>query len=174
MITTSQKDGMYAPPAALGPNRQQICGTLPDSATWLRKIRPAPRRPGNRSTWSVIRAPGRVDEPEDRQLVTQRDLGHPDDLLHRPGTPGARLHARVVGHHKRCSPLHQPAACDNAVGGQIVRHRIGQLAILDEGRIVEQQGDPIAYEELVRAAELGRRSFRRRKGPVPRRTDAGP
>ena len=48
---------MYAPPAALGPNRQQICGTLPDSATWLAKIRPAPRRPGNRSTWSVIRAP---------------------------------------------------------------------------------------------------------------------
>ena len=57
MITRSQKDGMYAPPAALGPNRQQICGTLPDSATWLRKIRPAPRRPGNRSIWSVIRAP---------------------------------------------------------------------------------------------------------------------
>ena len=57
MITMSQNAGMYAPPAALGPNRQQICGTLPDSATWLRKIRPAPRRPGKRSTWSVIRAP---------------------------------------------------------------------------------------------------------------------
>ena len=40
-----------------GPNRQQICGTLPDSATWLWKIRPAPRRPGNNCTWSVIRAP---------------------------------------------------------------------------------------------------------------------
>ncbi len=57
MTTTSQNDGMYAPPAALGPNRQQICGTFPDSATWLWKIRPAPRRPGNSSTWSVIRAP---------------------------------------------------------------------------------------------------------------------
>src|SRR6185312_6502378 len=57
MITTSQNDGMYAPPAALGPNRQQIWGTRPDSATWLQKIRPAPRRPGKRSTWSVIRAP---------------------------------------------------------------------------------------------------------------------
>ena len=30
---------------------------MPDSATWLWKIRPAPRRPGNISTWSVIRAP---------------------------------------------------------------------------------------------------------------------
>ena len=57
MITTSQKAGMYAPPAADGPNRQQICGTFPDSATWLWKMRPAPRRPGNRSTWSVMRAP---------------------------------------------------------------------------------------------------------------------
>ena len=57
MITMSQNDGMYAPPAADGPNRQQICGTLPDSATWLWKIRPAPRRPGNSATWSVIRAP---------------------------------------------------------------------------------------------------------------------
>ena len=44
MITTSQKDGMYAPPAALGPKRQQIWGTLPDSATWLWKIRPASAR----------------------------------------------------------------------------------------------------------------------------------
>src|SRR3954462_11196707 len=57
MITMSQNAGMYAPPAADGPNRQQICGTLPDSATWLWKIRPAPRRPGNSWTWSVIRAP---------------------------------------------------------------------------------------------------------------------
>ena len=35
MITMSQKLGMYAPPAADGPNRQQICGTRPDSLTWL-------------------------------------------------------------------------------------------------------------------------------------------
>src|SRR5204862_4344071 len=30
MNTTSQNAGMYAPPAADGPNRQQTCGTLPD------------------------------------------------------------------------------------------------------------------------------------------------
>src|SRR3954469_23233121 len=35
MITTSQNDGMYAPPAADGPNRQQICGTFPERRTWL-------------------------------------------------------------------------------------------------------------------------------------------
>ena len=57
MNTTSQNAGMYAPPAADGPNRQHTCGTLPDSRTWLAKMRPAPRRPGNSSTWSVMRAP---------------------------------------------------------------------------------------------------------------------
>jgi hypothetical protein len=31
MITTSQKAGMYAPPAADGPKSKQICGTWPDS-----------------------------------------------------------------------------------------------------------------------------------------------
>ena len=35
MNTTSVKAGMYAPPAADGPNKQQICGTRPDSRIWL-------------------------------------------------------------------------------------------------------------------------------------------
>ena len=33
MITTSQNAGMYAPPAALGPNSRQICGTWPERRT---------------------------------------------------------------------------------------------------------------------------------------------
>ena len=48
------------------------------------------------------------------------------------------------------SPVNQPAAGDNAVGGQIGRHRIGELAILHESAVVEQQVDPLADEELVR------------------------
>ena len=35
MNTTSQKAGMYAPPAAEGPKRQQICGMRPEAWTWL-------------------------------------------------------------------------------------------------------------------------------------------
>ena len=35
MTTTSQNAGMYAPPAADGPKSRQICGTAPDSCTWL-------------------------------------------------------------------------------------------------------------------------------------------
>ena len=47
MTTTSQKAGMYAPPAADGPNSRQICGTRPESWTSLKKMRPACLRPGN-------------------------------------------------------------------------------------------------------------------------------
>jgi hypothetical protein len=57
MTTTSQNAGMYAPPAADGPNSAQTCGIEPLARTWFQKIFPAPRRPGNRSIWSVIRAP---------------------------------------------------------------------------------------------------------------------
>ena len=39
----------------LGPNSTQTCGTVPDSLTSLKKIRPAWRRPGNIWTWSVMR-----------------------------------------------------------------------------------------------------------------------
>ena len=35
MITTSQKAGMYAPPAAEGPNSRQTWGTRPESLTSL-------------------------------------------------------------------------------------------------------------------------------------------
>jgi len=35
ITTKSQNDGMYAPPAAEGPNRQQAWGTRPERRTWL-------------------------------------------------------------------------------------------------------------------------------------------
>ncbi len=57
MNSTSQNAGMYAPPAAEGPNSRQSWGTKPDIRHWLAKIRPAPRRPGNIWIWSVMRAP---------------------------------------------------------------------------------------------------------------------
>ncbi len=57
MATKSQKAGMYAPPAADGPNSAQTCGMEPEARTWVWKMWPAPRRPGNISTWSVILAP---------------------------------------------------------------------------------------------------------------------
>ena len=99
MNTTSQNAGMYAPPAADGPNRQHTCGTLPDRRTWLAKMRPAPLRPGNSSTWSVMRAPAESTRYTTGQLVLERVLGEPHDLLDRARAPRSRLHRRVVRHH---------------------------------------------------------------------------
>jgi hypothetical protein len=56
MITRSQKPGCRRRPRGR-PEQAADLRHLADSATWLWKMRPAPRRPGNRSTWSVIRAP---------------------------------------------------------------------------------------------------------------------
>src|SRR2546421_7936695 len=35
IATMSQNAGMYAPPAALGPNSAHACGTDPDARTWF-------------------------------------------------------------------------------------------------------------------------------------------
>ena len=56
------EDGRYANALADGlpadgPNSAQTCGIEPEARIWVRKIRPAPRLPGNMSTWSVILAP---------------------------------------------------------------------------------------------------------------------
>src|SRR3954453_13996154 len=97
MITTSQKAGMYAPPAALGPNSTQTCGTTPLSLTSVWKMRPAPRRPGNICPWRVISGPagasgelppvgggrraGRGGEVDQRRAPAERALLDADDLL---------------------------------------------------------------------------------------------
>ena len=73
-----------------------------------------------------------VDEPEDRQLIAERDLSHPDDLLDRPRAPGSRLHTRVVGDHEGGPALDQTAPGDHPVGRQTVGQGVGELAVLGE------------------------------------------
>ena len=98
------------------------------------------RTSATRKQINLIRDPcaSRIDEPKDRQLVAQRDLGHPDDLLYSPSPPGASLDAGVIGHYKGRPSLNQTASRDDAVSRQIVGHRIGKLAVLDEGTVVEE------------------------------------
>ena len=149
MNTTSQNAGMYAPPAADGPNRQHTCGTLPDSRTWLAKIRPAPRRPGNSSTWSVMRAPA-----ESTRYTTgsscrsacsvRRTIFSTVRAPHEPG-----LHRRVVGHHAHRPAVDPADAGHHAVGREIAGQRVGEQAVLDERALVEQAGEPVADEQLV-------------------------
>ena len=160
MNTTSQNAGMYAPPAADGPNRQHTCGTLPESRTWLAKIRPAPRRPGNSSTWSVMRAPAESTRYTTGQLVPQRVLGEPHDLLDRARAPRAGLHRRVVRHHAHRAAVDAADAGHDAVGRQVAGERVGEQAVLDERAVVEQQREPVAHEQLVLRARASRLPWR--------------
>ena len=149
--TTSPNAGMYAPPAADGPNSRQICGTAPDSLTWLLKMRPAWRRPGNISIWSVMRAPAGVHEIKQRDAQPPRRLLDADDLLDGARAPRAGLDGRVVGHDGDGPPVHATHARDDAVGGQVGRVRVREQAVLDEvlPGFVAQKGDALAAEQLA-------------------------
>ena len=149
MMTTSQNAGMYAPPAALGPNSTHTCGTTPDIRTWLKKIRPAPRRPGNICTCWSMRAPGRVDEVDQRHAEAHRPLLDPQDLLDGPRRPRAGLDRRIVGHHRHRPPAERPQAGEDALGPQPRRLGPRQQAVLDEGIGIEQPRDPLANRQLA-------------------------
>ena len=114
------------------------------------------RAPSARKQVNLIGDPrtSRIDEPEDRQLIAQRYLGHPDDLLYRPRTPGAGFDAWVIGHHEGRPSLNQATTGDDAVGRQVVGHRVGELAVLNEGAVVEQQVDPLTHKSLFALASL--------------------
>ena len=104
---------------------------------------------------------GGVDEVDDRQLVPQRGLGEPHDLLDGPRAPRARLHRRVVGHHAHRPAVDAADAGDHAVGGQVVGERVGEQPSSTNEPVVEQQLEPVADEQLVLPPRAWPRSFSR-------------
>ena len=95
-------------------------------------MRPAPRRPGNICTWSVMRAPGGVDQVDHRHEVLERLLLDADDLLDRLRPPRAGLHGRVVGHQRDRAAADRRHAGDHAVGAEAVLLPVGEQRVLDE------------------------------------------
>ena len=80
-------------------------------------MRPAPRRPGNSSTWSVMRAPAESTSQKTGSSCAQRVLGEPHDLLDRAGAPRARPSpsgrwpSRTRAGRRRCPvPVTTPSA----------------------------------------------------------------
>ncbi len=92
---------------------------------------------------------GRVDQVDHRQPGTVGLLDHADDLLDGPGTPGAGLHRRVVGHQRDRPPVNRGSSGDHAVGRQSARQHVGERAVLCEAAGVNQQLDPVPGEELA-------------------------
>jgi hypothetical protein len=116
ITTRSQKAGMYAPPAALGPKQANL-GQKP--AHLALQPEDAARAAPAREHLELVgdaRAGG-VDQVDHRAAHLQRLLLDADDLLHGPAAPGARLHRRVVGHQGHDAPADAAQTGDHAVGG---------------------------------------------------------
>ena len=96
---------------------------------------------------------GRVDQPHDRDLLLERRLGQPDDLLHSPCAPGPGLHRRVVGHDRNRTTVDLADSRHDAVRGEVLGRTVaivgvGQELVLDERTGVAEQFDPPSDEQL--------------------------
>ncbi len=69
-----------------------------------------------------------VDQPENGQFLAQRAFGDPDDLLDGTGSPGPRLHRRVVRDDEGGTSVHEPLPGHDAVGGQAGRRARSPVA----------------------------------------------
>ena len=112
-------------------------------------MRPAPRRPGNICTWSVMRAPGRVHEVDHRHVVAQRLLLDAQDLLDRLRPPRARLHGRVVRHQRDPAAADQRHAGHDAVGAEPVLVPVGEQRLLGERLRVHEPRHALADRDLA-------------------------
>ena len=123
----------------------------------------------------MSRAPGRVDEPEDRHLLVDRRLGGPDHLLDGARAPRSGLDHRIVGDDDDGHPFDRPAPGDHAIGRQrpaVVRGLVvGEQAVLDERLGVEEEVDALACRQLVLPADLGERPLVGLQRPFDRRVD---
>ena len=140
----------------------------PDSLTSLWKIRPAPRRPGNICTWSVIRAPGRVDEVDHRQLEAQRPLLDPEDLLDRLRRPTSRPSRSGRSPSGRPAAADRAQAGDDAVGAEPLRVPVGEQRLLGERVRVDQPLDPLADAAACPARRSSRDGAPGRRRAPPR------
>ena len=140
---------MYAPPAALGPNSTQTCGTTPESLHLGVEDLPGAAAAGEHLHLVGDPRAGAVDEVDHRDPQRQRALLDADDLLDGLGPPRAGLHRRVVGHDGDRAAADAPEAGDDAVGAEPVLLPVGEQRLLDERVVVEQPRDPLAHRQLA-------------------------
>ena len=149
MITTSQNAGMYAPPAALGPNSTHTCGTTPGQPHLVEEDPPGVAAAREHLDLLVDPGAGGVDQVDERHAQRQRALLDPQDLLDRLRPPRPGLDGRVVGHHRDRAPADRPDPGDDALGAEAVLLPAGEQPLLGERARVEQPLDPLAHRELA-------------------------
>ena len=124
-------------------------------------MRPAPRRPGNSWTWSVMRAPAESTSQNTgsswrRACSVRRTIF---STVRAPHDPAFTVGSLAITHTGR--PSMRPTPVTTPSAGRSSAVVVGQQAVLDERAGVEQQRQPVAHEQLV----LRRRACRR---PGPR------
>src|SRR6266704_745837 len=135
---------MYAPPAADGPNSAHTCGIEPDARTWVWKILPAPRRPGNISTWSVMRAPA-----ESTSQISGSSWRSAYSSIR-------MIFSTVRAPQEPALTADRAHPGDHPVGRQVPGHGVGQQAVLDHGvGVVEQAAQALAHEQLALLPRFG-------------------
>ena len=119
-------------------------------------MRPAPRRPGNSSTWSVMRAPAESTSQTTGSSwrsacsVTRTIFS----TVRAPHEPAFTVGSLAMTHTGRPSMRPMPVTTPSA--GQVTGrcHRVGEQRVLDERAVVEQQREAVAHEQLVLRGEL--------------------
>ena len=122
----------------------------------MAKIRPAPRRPGNSCTWSVMRAPAestsqKMGRSWARAYSAMRIIFSTVRAPHEPAFTVGSLATTQTGR-----PSMVPVPVTTPSAGRSSALVVGQQGLLDERAGVEQQRQPVADEELALLLELGR------------------
>ena len=120
------------------------------------KMRPAPLRPGNSCTWSVIRAPAEStsqntgSSSESARSVSRMIFS----TVRAPHDPAFTVGSFAMHAHR--PPVDRADARHDAIGREVVGRceRVRQQRILHERSLVEQQRQPIANEELALCRQL--------------------
>ena len=158
--TKSARPGMYAVPAAQGPISAATCG---HHAAHHDLLAEQVARPGEQRAGGLLDArAGGVEQPDERDALGQGDLAQARHL-HLAGHAHRAGHDReVVGGDRHEPSVDLPVARDHAVRGRLLAlHRaLGEVrpavdAQLDEGALVDQQGEPLAGGQLVALVLLG-------------------
>src|SRR4029453_14383117 len=116
-------------------------------------MRPAPRRPGNSSTWSVMRAPAESTSQNTGSswrsaYSVSRTIF---STVRAPHDPAFTVGSLAITHTGRPAPRPAPDpahAGHDPIGRQVHGLVVGQQGILGERPRVEQQRQAIPHEEL--------------------------
>ena len=154
--TKSASAGMYAVPAAQWPSIAATIGTTPLIATCSRNRSPAPGE--RRAARRLDARAGRVEQPDHRDALAQRELRAAGAILFSPTAPiEPAITVKSYAATATAPAVDLADAGDRAVGREVAVaepgvHVVGEHPVLDPRAGIEQQVEPLADGELAERA----------------------